>query len=160
MQPTAIRDCHYDQDLVGSRCIGHGDGRTRLRPRGSRRRRRPGRGGGMTAPSPDLFPTAGNRPCLGLLRYNRNRDLSDLGYRPIGESPGIAASDLRFYCIETGRRAATTKMVAGSRIGPELASAANAASISRAIVWRVTEWIRSPISTPGMLTCKIFSFGS
>ena len=29
-------------------------------------------------------------------------------------------------------------MVAGSRIGPELASAANAASISRAIVWRVS----------------------
>jgi hypothetical protein len=27
-------------------------------------------------------------------------------------------------------------MVAGSRIGPELASAANAASISRVIVWR------------------------
>ena len=31
-------------------------------------------------------------------------------------------------------RAVTRKMVAGSRIGPELASAANAASISRAIV--------------------------
>src|SRR5947209_15918515 len=36
-------------------------------------------------------------------------------------------SPLRFYRIETGRRAATTKMVAGSRIGPDLASAANAA---------------------------------
>jgi hypothetical protein len=42
-----------------------------------------------------------------------------------------------FYCLQVERRAATRKTVAGSRIGPEMASPANAASISRAIVWRV-----------------------
>jgi hypothetical protein len=68
-------------------------------------------------------------------RNTRQISISDI--TPDRESRGIAVTDLRFYCGETGRRASTTKMVAGSRIGPELASAANTASISRAIVWRV-----------------------
>ena len=35
---------------------------------------------------------------------------------PDSERPEIAVTDLRSYCIETGRRAATTKMVAAAMV--------------------------------------------
>ena len=47
-------------------------------------------------------------------RNTRQISISDI--RPDSESPEIAVTNLRFYCIETGRRAATTKMVAAAMV--------------------------------------------
>src|SRR5271166_24615 len=52
---------------------------------------------------------------------------------PPSRDPSRGEGKTRFIAFQTGRRAATRKIVAGSRIGPEAAWAAKAASISRAI---------------------------
>jgi hypothetical protein len=87
-----------------------------------------------------------------------SNSISDI--TPDSERPEIAVTDLRSYCIETGRRAATTKMVAGSRIGPELASAANAASMTVSVPPQAVAFdasLRPCDRDPSLPTASIFT---
>src|SRR6516225_442118 len=103
------------------------------------------------------------QPSMAVLREadrGRSRPITS-GYSAARESS--AGESLGRLFAGHCRRAATKKMVAGSRIAPERASAANAASISRAITWRVgSAGLFSSISLavgPIVTACRASSSG-